>query len=124
MLVPSRTPLKTLFGEQNTIPKICSYTASCQNNPFSFPHFPRPFPSLQVVWPHFPMVAQTPSLIASLPPFLLPSFTPSNIACLSSLAAQRQHSCDSFKLFLDFHLVRKPNKIRQNYIKRNKLPPC
>lgn len=111
MLIPSRTPLKTVFGEQNAIPKMCSFTASWQNNLLSFSHFPGPFPSLQLGCPHFPMVAQRPSLTPSLPPFLFPSFTPSNIDCKSSPPAQRQHS---FKQCFQFYLVRRPNKIRQN----------
>lgn len=98
ILTPRQTPLKTQFCGQNTIPKICSFTASCQNNPFSFPHFPGPFPSLHLGCPHFPMVIQRPSLTPSLPPILLTSFTLSNIACKSSPPAQRQHSWGSFKL--------------------------
>lgn len=118
MLIPRRTALKTLFGEQNA-----------QNLPLT-KIIPFPFPLSQdlshpscwgalifLLWP------RDLPLTASLPLFLLPSFTPSDIACESSPPAQGQNSWGSFKLF--FHVLsgRKTNTIRQNYIKLNKLLP-
>lgn len=60
----------------NRMPKICSFTVSHQNNPFSFPPFPGPFPSLLLGCPHFPVVAQRSSphcFPSSFPSFLLHS---------------------------------------------------